>query len=152
MPDHIPPELYRNKRDEDSEFSPEEDLYIRFDVTVGKLVNPDSIRCPNTSVNRSKYCSNPEYVLLAKYPKYLNWGYGEFKVNSIPEPHQLEGGGYYEFLIRHEPEEDNYSHSAIKSFKDRNYDKPKNRFSSRHLERYFQTTLSQRIKILKEPE
>jgi len=152
MVDHIPPEMYRNGRGEDQKFDPNEDLYIRFKTLLGNLVAPNEIRCPNQSVNRSKYCSKPEYVLLSKYPKYLGWGYGSFKVSEIPEPKRLEGGGYYEFIIKHEPEEENYSHSEIKAYKDRNYNQSKTRFSSKHIVEYFQIKLSQQIKILKNPD
>ena len=76
--------MFRNGRHRDPVFLPNEELYIRFDKIAGENVDPACIKVPVQSVNRSKY-SKAGWVLLARYPKFLDWGYGSFKVSDIPE-------------------------------------------------------------------
>src|SRR5665648_111758 len=80
----IPQEMFRNGRPIDPIFLADEELYIRFDRIDGENVDPACIKAPVQSVNRSKY-SKAEWVLLARYPQFLDWGYGSFKVGDIPE-------------------------------------------------------------------
>lgn len=109
--------MYRNNRPVDPAFLPEEDLYIRFNAMEGQRVDPLCIRCPDQSVNRSKY-SEPEWVLLDSYPKFVGWGYGAFKVRDVPENIDSGGGVVYEFSVDHDPLDDNYSHSEVRAYRD----------------------------------
>ena len=143
----IPQEMFRNGRPIDSVFSPDEELYIRFDRTDGKNVDPGCIRAPVQSVNRSKY-SKAEWVVLANYPKFLNWGYGSFKVCDVPESITSEYGITHFIKVEHDPLDDNYSHSELKAYK--NGELVKRKYDAIRLK--YRVILSQRIIILRMPE
>jgi hypothetical protein len=145
--DPIPQEMLRNGRPIDPIFLPDEALYIRFDQIENEIVHPACIRAPVQSVNRSKY-SKPEWVLLAKYPQFLKWGYGSFKVSDIPESITSDTGVTHGFKIEHEPLEDNYSHSEVRSYKNGKIVKRKNDA----IRLKYRVILSQKIIILKTPE
>ena len=144
----ISDEMRRKGRNPDPVFLSEEDLYIRFNSVVGGKVSMSSIRCGDQSVNRSKY-SRPEWVLLARYPKYINWGFGSFKVGEIPEVVTLPAAKPVEFRIVHEPEEENYSHSVIYRWKSGG---PHRKVGNRNIRNKFRAQLSQRIQIMKVPD
>lgn len=143
----IPQGMFRNGRPIDPIFLPDEALYIRFDKINNEIVDPACIRAPVQSVNRSKY-SKPEWVLLAKYPQFLRWGYGSFKVSDIPESITSESGVTHNFKVEHEPLEDNYSHSEVRSYKNGELVKSKNNA----IRLKYRVILSQKIIILKMPE
>ena len=110
-------------------------------------VHPACIRAPVQSVNRSKY-SKPEWVLLARYPQFLHWGYGSFKVSDIPESITSEFGITHFFKVEHVPLDDNYSHSEVRAYKNAELVRRKNDAITLK----YRVILSQRIIILKKPE
>jgi len=144
----IPQEMFRNGRPVDPIFLPVEELYIRFDRIDGENVDPACIKAhPVQSVNRSKY-SKAEWVLLSRYPQFLNWGYGSFKVSDIPESITSEFGITHFFKVEHAPLDDNYSHSEVRAYKNRKIVGRKNDA----IRLKYRVILSQRIIILKMPE
>ncbi len=118
MNNSIPQEMFRNGRSADQTFNQDEGLYIRFNVISGGKVDVTCIRCPNQSVNRSKY-SRPEWVLITNCMRFLNWGCGAFFVEEIPNLIRSSGSGGvdYHFRIFHDSIERNYSHSEIRAYK-----------------------------------
>jgi hypothetical protein len=114
----VPEEMYQRDRGVDPVFSPDEDLYIRFSriANDGKVELVD-LKVPGQSVNRSKY-SKPQWVLLSNWPKFINHGFGSFKVGEVPVVLQLPNTNPLYFQVEHKPLEDNYSHSEICAYKD----------------------------------
>lgn len=143
----IPQEMFRNGRTIDPIFLPDEELYIRFDKIDGENVDPACIRAPIQSVNRSKY-SQAEWVLLARYPQFLDWGYGSFKVRDIPESIKSEFNITHFFKVEHAPLDDNYSHSEVRAYKNGEPVRRKNDA----IRLKYRVILSQRIIILKMPK
>lgn len=145
MPVDIPDEMHRRGRSPQNNFSLEEDLYIRFEKVTGDQVAIGPIRCPDQSVNRSRY-SEPGWVLL---PGHSHWGFGTFKVQDIPTPMERDAGDPYEFIITHDPEEENYSHSEIRAFSNgTRFEKIKNK----KIKLTFRIQLSQKVQINKLPD
>ncbi len=107
--------MYRAGRPVDPDFADDELLYNRcraVHVAEQRLL-PEGIKFPDWSVNRSKY-SEPDDVLL---PSYSDWGIVEFKVDSVPKKLISPGEVVFEFKVEHDPVEDNYSHSEVRTYK-----------------------------------
>ena len=144
--EEIPEEMYRRGRPKDLVFLPEEGLFIRFNQFEGKKVHPLCIRYPNQSVNRGKY-SKPEWVLIPE-SKFGCWGYGTIKVEDIPKSLISTGGVINNLTVKHDPFEDNYSHSEIRAY--RNSDSVKN--PTKSIRSKFRVKFSRKIQILKKPK
>lgn len=144
MPE-IPEHLLRRGRPVDPEFSPSELLFraiARKDLTAEGYLLPTAFEFPDFSVNREKY-SEPKDVILQR-PSH---GVAAFEVQDVPE--ELEGPeGPYHFTVEHAPEEDNYAHSEVRTYKQgqRHLKKP-----PRALRTLFRLQLSARVRLLKEP-
>jgi hypothetical protein len=141
----IPDEMFRKGRPIVSLFSPEEDLYIRFNQVDGNKVHPMCIRYPNQSVNRGNY-SDPDWVLIPK-SKFWDWGYGAFKVKDVPKALISVGGARNNLTVEHDPLEENYAHTEIRAYK--NSIRVKN--PNKSILAKFQVRLSQKIHILRLP-
>ena len=139
----IPDEMRRKARPVDPNFSPDEDLYIRFQNLDGEKINPLDIRYPDQSVNRSKY-SQPEWVLL---PKFEDWGYGAFEVRDVPPSITSETNVTHYLAVEHVPLDENYSHSEVRSYKNGKRVKQK----QRKVGLLFRVRISQRARVLKKP-
>ncbi len=144
MVTQIPDEMLRQGRPVEPDFETDEDLYIRFLSVVGKKVDISNIRCPNQSVNRSNY-SEPEWVLL---PNYRHFGHGVFKVADIPTPIDRPDADPYEFIVDHDPQDNNYSHCEIRAHVN---GVRRNRITNRSVKLKFRMHLSQKIRILSFP-
>lgn len=141
MAKQIPDEMKREGRPIDPVFESEEDLYIRFSSVVGKKPSISSIRCPDQSVNRSKY-SEAEWVIL---PPFSDWGYGAFKVEDIP-PKIIRQQGYpYDFRVKHDPFQENYSHSEIRAYVNGTRRK---KIDNKNVKLYFRMRISQKTELL----
>lgn len=123
QPDY-PDELLWNGRGVDPVFDPTELLYFRVkSVDERGKVSGIDIPCPDTSVNRGKY-SQPEYVLYARLPLYLDYKVMQFLVRDIPTTVISGDGRPFEFRIVHDPLtvkppedlDENYAHSEIRVF------------------------------------
>jgi len=144
-----PDRMYRNDRPVDPHFASEEFLYRRCrqaDVHGERLL-PYAIRFyPDWSVNRSKY-SEPEDVL---YPSYLDWGVASFQVQDIP-PHMVSGGGIlFEFKAEHVPEDDNYAHSEVRTFKNGVHERKAE--LPNLIKKEFRQLLSERARVVTPPK
>lgn len=119
MPYKIPDELMRNDRPTDQDFDPEERLYIRFKKLIGGKPDVSQIQT-NQSANRSKYCSNPEWVLINEAAKFSGWSYGYVTVenSTFDKRSGPPASEDYFFAPWHEPTNTNYSHTEIQAFKD----------------------------------
>ena len=107
--------MYRRGRPIDPIFEPAEWLYHRckLEEVDGDRLLPTAISFRNWSVNRGKY-SEPEDVLI---PDWKDWGIAKFRAEHVPGPMNTAGDTVWEFKIEHDPLEDNYSHSEIRSYK-----------------------------------
>lgn len=143
-----PERMFRRGRPADENFGREEKLYYRCQAqhVDGQRLLPQAIRFPNFSVNRSKY-SEPEDVLI---PSYQDWGISMFSVGDIPEPESTDENTHYSWRVTHDPLEDNYAHSEVRTFKNNIYtDKlqvPKT------IKKKFRQILSERITIIHQPK
>lgn len=145
---NLPERLFRRGRLPDPDFQATEQLFHRCkqaDIIDNRLI-PAAISFRNWSVNRSKY-SEPRDVLL---PSWLEWGIAVFTVADVPAPFMAEGTGIaWSFRMEHVPEEENYSHSEIRSYKDGVY-QPKPG-PNELTKKWFRQKLSDRIAILLVP-
>jgi hypothetical protein len=113
--------LLWNGRTADQDFSSEELLFHRvekFDER-GKITAIETIRCPNTSVNRSKY-SEPKHALCGQNGRFLSWKVAQFYVRdvsiSLTNPND---GTIFDFKVVHNPvvqPDENYAHCEIRAF------------------------------------
>lgn len=138
--------MYRNDRAVDPVFEPEEELYIRFNSIIGGKVNVSCLKAPRQSVNRSKY-SKPEWVLITKCMRFLDWGYGYFRVENIPNYLTSPGGVCFFIKPVHKPFDDNYPHSEVSAFRERETE-PIKKFNNRKTDLEYRMKIRNRIKIL----
>lgn len=121
----IPDHLHQLGRPVDSEFTPTEALYRRFNPSFS-LDNPDSIYAIFTtrrmSVNREKHSHRPEDVLfnVDGPPHFLAWGIAEIHVATVtdihvPHPNSREPI-HYSLAVRHQPERCMYPHCEIEVY------------------------------------
>ena len=111
--------MWRRRRPGVKDFAPDDDLYCRFppaQIECGSVVVPMGEQPPcrlPCSVNWSRF-SEPEWVLIppAKTPDktYAGFRVGTLRVQDIPSDPAV--------LLKpvHDPCEDNYSHSEIRSY------------------------------------
>lgn len=148
----IPDRLKRNNRPAVQEFDPQEHLFQRFDKLIGEgdYLYPAQVRFPDFSVNRGRF-SEPEDVLL---PNFLDWGIAAFDVEDIPSEIIIESNDsndtIYDFTIVHVPEEDNYSHSEVRTLINGAYNKKK-RIKNKFVKRSFRYNLGEKLQILRQP-
>lgn len=135
----------------DNEFAPSERLFLRLHPehfsnrhTDPPRVLVGAVRFPDFSVNRGKY-SEPEDVLAPHWPK---WGISAFRVDHVPPSLSWEDGRTYDFRVEHVPEEHNYAHSEVRTYKDGERGHEPNKV----LKMKFRAILAERMEILKEPE
>lgn len=145
----LPERMYRQNRDPDPVFLPDEKLFRRFEETnvEGNRLLPSAISFRGWSVNRGNY-SEPEDVLL---PAWTNQGIAFFCVQDVPPCLCAAGSSVqYDFQVEHDPLEENYAHSEVRTYKDKVYvkdpDPPKT------VKKQFRQILSDRIIILKKPK
>jgi hypothetical protein len=146
--DSRPGRMYRQDRLVDPEFAPSEDLYYRCQaqhVAESRLL-PTALRFPDFSVNRAKY-SLPEDVLI---PDYQTWGIAAFQVKDIPPDQKSDASTTYTWGVIHDPNVDNYAHSEIRTYKNGYY--AKNLDVSKTVKKAFRQILSDRARIIKQPD
>jgi len=140
--------MYRKGRPVDSEFEPSEDLYYRCQaqhITDSRLL-PTALRFPDFSVNRAKY-SLPEDVLI---PDYQTWGIAAFRVEDIPSEQKSDANTTYTWEVVHDPNEDNYAYSEVRTYKNGHY--AKNLDVSKTVKKIFRQILGDRARIVKCPD
>lgn len=145
--DNRPERMYRAGRPVDMNFDDNENLYNRFKkefLAEGRFL-PAGIKFPDWSVNREKY-SEPEDVLI---PDYLEWGIAQFKVSDVPAKLASSGDIKYDFKVEHDPEEDNYSHSEVRSYKNGIHTRKIE--VNKNVKKIFRQILSEKIVINKQP-
>lgn len=107
---------------------------------------PTGIKFPDWSVNRSKY-SEPDDVLI---PSYLDWGIAEFQVESVPKKMESPGNVVFEFKVEHDPVDDNYSHSEVRTYKEGTHHK--NIDVNKTVKKQFRQMLSDRTRLIRSPK
>ena len=119
--------MARRGREVDPDFATTELLYRRCvenDINPNRpeQLLPDQISFyPDWSVNRSKYDEGHwEDVLYVAYPNNLDCRVAAISVGAVPQEIASEGAGgsTYRWRVMHRPEETNYCHSEIWTFKE----------------------------------
>ncbi len=143
-----PERMYRVGRPIDSYFEEDELLYnrCRLEHVDGERLLPTGIRFPDWSVNRGKY-SEPEDVLI---PEYWDWGIAQFEVSSVPKSLNLPGNTQFEFRVEHDPLENNYSHSEVRTYKDGNHHRKLE--VNKTVKKQFRQILSDRTLLIRQPK
>jgi hypothetical protein len=108
----------------DDKFSSDERLFLRFPHLSLRTGKPEfsDIRCPDLSVNRSKY-SNPEDVLWAKFVFLVDWGIGSIPVGQATFSLLAVDAATVDFWVEHDPVAassefpENFSHCEVRAFK-----------------------------------
>jgi len=138
--------MFRKGRPVDPIFDPSEHLFFRIppDAVVGG-VDPIDIRFPEFSVNRGKH----GYYWYLLYPEFLAFGVVEFLVSDIPTPLQSEGGVEYAFRPEHDPEDGNYAHSEVRTFKGKTRHQKSN--LPQGIKKEFRESLVQRMVLIHDP-
>src|SRR5262249_8031646 len=116
------------------------------EVVAGEPYTDQIAFYPAMSVNRSKY-SEARDVL---YPDYFpSFGVLSFPVGGIPGPFRPGEGALYEWTTRHEPLDENYAHSEVRTYRDGTFD-AKLRIQSTLVKKHFRERLREvaRIEIL----
>lgn len=139
--------MYKAGRPVDMNFDENEHLYVRCQKQhiEGEKLLPTGIRFPDWSVNREKY-SEPEDVLI---PNFSDWGIVQFKVKNVPELLESPGDIKYNFKVEHDPLEENYSHSEIRTYKNGHHSK--NLEVNKTVKKLFRQILSEQMVIIKQP-
>ena len=140
-------ELLWNGRASDQDFAPDEILFHRvqqFDDR-GRISAVDGLpRCPNTSVNRSKY-SEARHALCGQKGRFLGWKVAQFYVRDIPPTlTNPNDGSSFEFKVMHDPApmpDENFAHCEIRAFQNLNQ---KKRWPSR-IEKEFRQIIADAI-------
>jgi hypothetical protein len=142
-----PERMYRAGRSLDQDFDESELLYKRClaeHIEEERLL-ATAISFPDWSVNRAKY-SEPEDVLI---PDYLDWGIAAFEVGNVPKSLISPGNVKYDFRVEHDPVEDNYSHSEVRTYKDEHHDKKLD--PNKTVKKRFRQILSEKTVIIRQP-
>lgn len=141
--------MLRNGRGIDSGFKPRHLLFHRCkkdDVKAGRLL-PDAISYKNTSCNWSKYCW--PWDVIFEHP---GQGIAMFFVRHLPTnlpTHRDEFMKEYSYKPAHDPLEDNYSHTEIRTFKE-GVEMPKPK-PSEEAKKEFRTIMSNMSFIVLDP-
>ena len=148
--DSRPERIYRRDRPIVPFSDPLEKLHrrcLKEHVGSGHLL-PAAVSFRNWSVNRGGTdFGEPEDVLI---PSWLDWGIASFRVQDVLPKEQLRGGPVYEFRAVHCPDDDNYAHSEIRTYKESqlvsNPDPPN------EIKKKFRQMISDKSFITKEPQ
>lgn len=143
--------MFQGGREIDNNYLGCHQLYRRFgkdDLLENRLI-PARIKCINTSVNWSKH-SKPWDVIFDT----PDMGYCQILVKNLPTELPKEntaGAKLHNFAPEHKPEDNNYSHSEIVTFKEGikmtgNFDLPST------VKKEFRTIISDRSVILTVPK
>lgn len=152
--------MFRNGRSADAAFLPADKLFHRctkVDVEGDRLL-PAKIRCDNVSVNWSKY-SKPWDVIF----DHPGCGIARFVVRYLPvelpkelpppprDPKKRQATvNIFSFRPVHDPEEENFAHCEIATFKDaQRVEKPN---LSATVKKEFRQIMSDRSLVLYQPE
>ncbi len=143
--------MLRQGRPVDSTFQPEEKLYRRCisDHVLKKRVLPEAFRFPDFSVNRGKY-SEPEDVLVSSAGNFGDYAIVVFRVDAIPVRLPSPGRIEYEFRVYHDPQDENYAHSEVRTLKNGVHSRTLD--VNKTVKKTFRQMLSDRAEVLKLPD
>jgi uncharacterized NAD(P)/FAD-binding protein YdhS len=153
-PESYPDRLRIAGRAVDNVFEPTECLYLRFVSYDPQTGRPDfgDIRCPDQSVNRSKY-SEPDDVLWCRQVYLKEQGFGSFFVSQIPPLLRDGKGQEIGFRVEHDPviesivDLENYSHSEVRAHNQTG----RQRKVSKLIKTMFQQSIAEALSVLKLP-
>jgi hypothetical protein len=140
---NIPDRMLRRGRGPVERFDPDEPLYWR--CVKAQLIDlPGSglpVRFPDFSVNRGGLGFGPASDVLI--PSWPTLGVIQFLVRDIPSQISFDHNTRYEFRAVHVPQDENYAHSEVRTFKNGNYD-PKLEIKSKIVKKAFRQQLGER--------
>lgn len=145
--DNRPERMWRSDRPVDPDFDESEQLYNRClaEHVENERLLPTAIKFPDWSVNRAKY-SEPDDVLI---PSYQNWAIAAFAVGDVPKSLTSSGNVKYDFKVEHDPLDDNYSHSEVRTYKDNRHDKKID--VNKLIKKQFRQILSEKTVVIRKP-
>ena len=139
--------MQRGDREPRQDFEPNEMLFYRLEqfYELGSHPSGLSIRRPEFSVNREKHGGQAMFVLI---PNWLNHGVAEFKHADIPGPLDSSGGNRFSWKVAHEPENDNYYHSEVRTYRHNARAKKSSQIND-EVWRVFKQLLSEKMIVIK---
>lgn len=154
--DDRPEAMYRNGRDPVQWFAPEENLFQRInseDLDESGRLLPTAFRVPCQSVNRAKF-SEPEWVLI---PTFEKLGIVAYAVKDVPlripveQQTAKQKASDYVFRVKHVPQDDNYSHSEVQSFREGELDFHPSLRVAKSVSEKFKMKLAARARVIRRP-
>ena len=153
--------MYRNGRPIDPDLLATEKLYLRCKldwIDQSGQIKKAYISFPDQSVNRQRF-SRPKDVLLPdgseKSKEWILWGVARILVSDLPPDEQTTGGAgsrgmTYSFSAEHDPEEDNYSHTELRVYKNGQRERKSKKINSQ-VKTAYRTKLALRTRIVIRP-
>ena len=153
--------MYRNGRPIDPDLPATEKLHLRClleAIDQRGHIKPANIHFPDQSVNRQRF-SRPRDVLLRdgseQSKAFILWGVASILVSDLPPDDQTTGGAgsrgiTYSFSAEHDPEEDNYSHTELRVYKNGQRERKSKKINSQVKKRY-RTNLALQTRIVVRP-
>jgi hypothetical protein len=148
--------MYRNGRPVDPGFLATERLFFRcrLDSLDGSgRIKPAEIHFPDQSVNREKYSRRTDVLLPDGSPRSKDWllhGVAEVEVRDLPPETRSAGDVAYQFKVEHDPMDDNYAHSELRVYKDKQRETDKKRINA-VVKKQYRTELALRTRVVVQP-
>lgn len=141
-----PERMFRNGRPIVPTFASGEPLYYRCSAkdVLGERLLPPAVHIPSCSVNRGGAGFGPPEDVLVGYP---GQGIARFVADDMPAAQQMDGFTF-SFHVVHEPDDDNYAHSEIRTHKDGAF--KKNWRNKRQLV-HLQIALAEKASVIRAP-
>ncbi len=129
------------------DFDAQEKLFYRLEeyYPVGASPSGLSIRRPDFSINREKHGGRAEYVLIPNWPDH---GIAEFFVDHLPTNLRTAGAVQFTWSPIHVPEENNYFHSEVHTFKNGTRARKSSQLNDL-IWREFKQRLSEKMRVIK---
>jgi hypothetical protein len=116
-------------------------------------IKPANIHFPDQSVNRERF-SRPKDVLLPdgseRSKSWILCGVASFRVADLPGDMQSPGGVSFRFTVEHDPNEDNYSHSELRVYKNGQRERDKRRINDT-IKKAYRTKLALSTRVIVTP-
>jgi hypothetical protein len=148
--------MYRNGRAVDPGFLDTEQLFFRCKrdaILDTDRIKPAAVHFPDQSVNREKYSRCTDVLIPDGSPRskdWLFWGVARIFVRDVPPETTSSGRVPFRFTIEHDPEEDNYSHSELRVYKNNQRERDKNKINQQ-VKKEYRTKLALAARVLVRP-
>jgi hypothetical protein len=136
----------------DNSFLPTEVLYRRFapedftdEFRAARRMPLSAIAFPDFSVNREKYCTAPEDVLV---PNWQGWGIASFTVADVPSSKESDSVRF-EWRVEDAPYE-GIAHAEVRTYRDQVRLAPR-KMGNKAVKLWFRQTLADRALVCRVP-